>query len=104
MNDAWVPDACTLPTVEQPVRVAEFDDLFADALNGTRTTSTSRRVEFAPDTAARVRDLTDRESQCCSFFDFRVRPESDRVVLDIGVPASRTPVLDAIEGRLRVEP
>ena len=26
---SWVPEACTLPTVEQPVRVAEFDELFA---------------------------------------------------------------------------
>ena len=33
---AWVPEACTLPTVEQPVRVAEFDELFAtlDAMQG----------------------------------------------------------------------
>jgi hypothetical protein len=30
----WVPEACTLPTVEQPLRVAEFDDLFATALRG----------------------------------------------------------------------
>ena len=26
--DDWAPDACTLPTVERPLRVAEFDDLF----------------------------------------------------------------------------
>ena len=25
----WVPQACTLPTVQQPLRVAEFDGLFA---------------------------------------------------------------------------
>jgi hypothetical protein len=24
-----VPDACTLPAVERPLRLAEFDDLFA---------------------------------------------------------------------------
>jgi hypothetical protein len=28
----WVPEACTLPTVDQPLRAAEFDDLFATAL------------------------------------------------------------------------
>jgi hypothetical protein len=28
----WVPEACTLPTVEQPLRVAEFDDVFAVAV------------------------------------------------------------------------
>ena len=26
--DDWAPDACTLPTAERPLRVAEFDDLF----------------------------------------------------------------------------
>ena len=37
----WVaPDACTLPTAERPLRVAEFDDLFANAAarwTGSRT-------------------------------------------------------------------
>ncbi|USX54893.1 hypothetical protein [Lentzea sp. HUAS12] len=27
--EAWVPDACTLPTADRPFRVAEFDDLLA---------------------------------------------------------------------------
>ena len=30
-DQAWVPEACTLPTVERPLRVAEFDYLFAHA-------------------------------------------------------------------------
>ncbi|MFD6394998.1 hypothetical protein [Nocardia sp. NPDC060259] len=30
----WVPDACTLPTVEQPIRVAEFDRFFAESVHG----------------------------------------------------------------------
>jgi hypothetical protein len=28
----WVPEACTLPTAERPLRLAEFDQLFATAL------------------------------------------------------------------------
>jgi hypothetical protein len=28
----WVPESCRLPTVEQPLRVAEFDELFASAV------------------------------------------------------------------------
>ncbi len=34
-ESGWVPDACTLPTVDQPLRVAEFDDLFARAAKRT---------------------------------------------------------------------
>jgi hypothetical protein len=30
--DDWAPDACTLPTPERPLRVAEFDDLFSHVL------------------------------------------------------------------------
>ncbi|WP_245718914.1 hypothetical protein [Micromonospora rhizosphaerae] len=33
-DDDWVPEACTLPTAERPLRVAEFDELFATALRG----------------------------------------------------------------------
>jgi hypothetical protein len=29
---AWVPDACSLPTVDRPLRLTEFDDLFAVAV------------------------------------------------------------------------
>ena len=32
IEPSWVPDACTLPTVEQPLRAKEFDDLFRDAV------------------------------------------------------------------------
>ncbi|MEH0929757.1 hypothetical protein [Micromonospora sp. CPCC 205558] len=28
----WVPDAGTLPSVQRPLRLAEFDDLFTTAL------------------------------------------------------------------------
>ena len=34
-NDpVWAPQACTLPTAKRPVRVAEFDELFATGLRG----------------------------------------------------------------------
>src|SRR5690606_9500009 len=29
---AWAPSACTLPTVERPLRVSEFDAFFAGAV------------------------------------------------------------------------
>ncbi|MFJ8509792.1 hypothetical protein [Streptomyces avermitilis] len=31
----WIPASCTLPATEQPLRVAEFDALFAERLTGT---------------------------------------------------------------------
>jgi hypothetical protein len=32
----WAPDACTLPTPERPLRVAEFDEFVAAVLQSTR--------------------------------------------------------------------
>ncbi|MGW7465285.1 hypothetical protein ACWGJT_11360 [Streptomyces xantholiticus] len=68
---AWVPDSCTLPTIEQPLRVAEFDALFAERLAGS---SRPDRLKLemvltgGPGVAEAVRDLVARESGCCSFF------------------------------------
>lgn len=96
----WVPDACTLPTVEQPLRVKEFADLFAaDLLVSTRISPTELRLELRAGCADRVRDLVAREAECCSFFAFAVHEKTDRVVLDIAVPDAHRRVLDAIARR-----
>ncbi|MBE1490368.1 hypothetical protein [Plantactinospora soyae] len=47
----WAPSACTLPTTEQPLRVAEFDALFTDAVQTVaRPAPTRLRLElvFSP--------------------------------------------------------
>lgn len=65
----WVPAACTLPTPEQPLRVAEFDALFA---------ASSRRVERLTPTHLRL-TLTPAD--------------------DIEVPMAQVAVLDALAAR-----
>jgi hypothetical protein len=99
---AWVPDACTLPTAEQPVRIAEFDALFATARRAERLTPTRLRVSLAgpPDLLATTEDLTERETRCCSFFAFTVTEDHPgTVVLDVEVPPAHTDVLDALSAR-----
>ncbi|WP_207128331.1 hypothetical protein [Actinocatenispora comari] len=98
----WVPDACTLPTVDQPLRLAEFDDVFAESGRSVeRSAETAVRVEFEPAStvAARLADLAMRESSCCSFFDFTLRMSDARLLLDVEVPAAHVPVLDALAAR-----
>jgi hypothetical protein len=100
MTAAWVPDACTLPTIEQPLRVKEFRELFAaELVSSQRLGPTRLRITLRPGCADRVRDLTVRESQCCSFFTFTIRDEAERVVLDVEVPAAQQQVLDALAAR-----
>jgi hypothetical protein len=100
---AWVPDACSLPTVDRPLRLTEFDDLFAVAVRRVEpVTPTHARLHLTGETglAATVRDLTARETECCSFFDFTVTPvtavEGETVILDVDVPAQYANVLDAL--------
>ncbi|WP_407560423.1 hypothetical protein [Streptomyces sp. 184] len=84
---AWVPRSCTLPTAERPLRVAEWDALFADGpVTLSRPEPLRLRLLLGPaegpgpgpgagpgpgsGPAERVRELAERESACCSFFTF----------------------------------
>ena len=98
----WVPSVCALPTVEQPLRLAEFDDLFRSAVHrATRTQGTRLDLVIAATSEASARDLADRESACCSFFQFSFAPTVDgKVVMGIGVPDHHVDVLDALHARV----
>jgi hypothetical protein len=101
VSDKWIPaDACTLPTAERPLRVAEFDTLFATALRAVERPAPDRlRLELDAAAAASARQLVARETRCCSFFDFRFTAADDRLLLDVRVPASRIDVLDGLARR-----
>ncbi|QLQ35600.1 hypothetical protein [Micromonospora robiginosa] len=102
----WAPDACTLPTADRPLRLAEFDGLFHDAVRRIDRVSTRHlrlRLDGAAEPAAR--DLIVRESACCSFFTFHLtRAAGDVLMLDIRVPPARVDVLDALAERATPAP
>jgi len=95
----WAPDACTLPTTERPLRVAEFNELFTAARRAERPQATRLDVVLPREVEAAGRDLARRESECCSFFAFEFESVGDDVVLHISVPPSQVEVLDALEAR-----
>lgn len=97
------PQACTLPTAEQPLRLAEFTELFRHTVRVEPVTPTSAWIHLSgPDgLAGQVRDLARRESECCSFFRFTVTEDGERVVLGVEVPPERADVLAAL---LRLAP
>ncbi|MEJ8639067.1 hypothetical protein [Streptomyces sp. MS2.AVA.5] len=98
----WVPRSCTLPTAEQPLRVAEFDALFAERLSETSRPD-QLRLELVlaggEGVEETVRDLVGRESGCCSFFTFTVHPGPERIRLDVEVDGAHETVLDALQER-----
>ncbi|MEV6845180.1 hypothetical protein [Actinoplanes sp. NPDC051411] len=97
---AWVPESCTLPTAGRPLRLAAFDDLFATSLRGQQKLSaTLLRWDLDPAAEATARELTSRESRCCSFFTFTFHPDGEALWLDVEVPAEHRDVLDALGER-----
>uniref|UniRef100_UPI003F495028 hypothetical protein n=1 Tax=Nonomuraea bangladeshensis TaxID=404385 RepID=UPI003F495028 len=99
----WVPSACTLPTAEQPLRVAEFDALFAEAVQTVQRPERTRlRLElvFSPDNAARTAELATRENGCCSFFTFALTVAGGSLALEVTVPPEHVEVLDALTQRV----
>ncbi|MGO8769530.1 MAG: hypothetical protein ACLQIK_14005 [Mycobacterium sp.] len=98
----WTPGTCTLPTSEQPLRVAEFDDLFREcviAVDRADATSVWLTLDGGDEVAARVLELTARETECCSFFTFKLLPASDGQRLLVQVPPVQVGVLDALTTR-----
>ena len=100
-QNGWVPATCTLPTVERPIRAAEFDRLFATSATATRRAD-PRRLEVIvdPGAEAQARELAGRESSCCSFFSFDFTSTPQGVVLGVGVPSAYVEVLDAFAARV----
>ena len=100
LHESWVPTTCTLPTVEQPLRLQEFDRLLATALREqTRVSDTVLRWSLDRTREATARDLMARESTCCSFFMFDLTVTDTNLLVDVRVPSAQVPVLDALAAR-----
>lgn len=99
-RDAWIPEACTLPTADQPLRVAEFETFFTEHLQSiNRRSRTELRLSLDGHrtTEEEARELAARETACCGFFTFRINRSDGTVRLDIEVPAAHVCVLDGLE-------
>ena len=99
-SEVWVLQACTLPTVERPLRQAEFDGLFAAALTAQeRLSPTVLRWTLDPTVEPTARDLAERETACCSFFTFDFTVAGDTLQVEVQVPLAQVEVLDALAAR-----
>lgn len=102
MSELLVPDACTLPTAEQPVRLSEIDRLLSTAvLSVDRADPVQLRLLLEPDAAvaSRTADLIVRESACCSFFTFTLIASEGELTLEVSVAPAHVDVLDAMADR-----
>lgn len=102
--DSWAPEACTLPIRQRPLRLAEFDALFADDVTEVRRTAPDLALlELRPEpaVAARAADLSVRETGCCSFFEFSLVTTGGHLTLQVRTPPEHVAVLDALVERAR---
>ncbi len=103
MESLLTTDACTMPTAERPLRLAEFDALFATSVRSVRRHGNDVRLHLAGTEGLleRVRDLTARETACCSFFTFTIEGTDQHLTVDISVPPARQEILEALAERAR---
>ena len=96
-------DACTLPTTQRPLRLDEFDALFAESVRTVERTADTVRMHLTGATGlrGRVRDLAERETACCSFFTFLVDGHDGDLRLEISAPPERRDILIALAERAR---
>ena len=66
----------------------------------TRSGPTALELAIRGEDEVPARDLSERETDCCSFFTFDFDPSDDGLVMRIGVPRAHVDVLDAIQTRL----
>lgn len=96
---AWAPQACALPPSQLPLRVAEFDGLFAEAVRGVERVGPTRlrlELQASPQVAGRAAALVAAETECCSFFTFTLTATSGGLALEASVPTPHTGVLDGL--------
>jgi hypothetical protein len=101
-TDTWAPDACTLPTADRPVRLAQFDTLFDNDVTDVHRSAPDRALltlRTDPATAVRVADLCVRETACCSFFEFTLAATGGHLTLTVATPPEHRAVLDAFVKR-----
>ena len=89
-----------MPTVERPLRLVEFDALFARGLKAQeRLSPTVLRWSLDRGVESEARNLTAREMACCSFFTFGFTAVGAAVQVDVQVPPAQVKVLDELAAR-----
>jgi hypothetical protein len=98
VEDSWPP---TPARCQPPLRVAEFDALFAESVRGVERGGESVRLHLAGAAGLgdTVRDLAQRETACCSFFTFAIAGSDDELTFDISVPVEYRDILSALADR-----
>jgi hypothetical protein len=81
-----IPIACTLSASDYPSRIAEIAALSRETLRHVERRGLTLDLRYAPDAAARVRQLVAQERACCAFLQFELHEDGDEVRLLVTAP------------------
>jgi hypothetical protein len=90
------PIACTLVPGDYRDRLAWIAGLARDALRASERHDLVLELRYAPEAAARVREMVRREQVCCAFLTFDLRESPQEVRLVICAPEEARGALDTI--------
>jgi MerR family transcriptional regulator, copper efflux regulator len=93
-----IPIACSLTASEQADRSEEFATVLQRGLLGREEIPGGVRLHFRRSTGLRedLVELTEREKECCPFFDFRIDASDEEVVLEVIAPEEARPIVDLL--------
>jgi catechol 2,3-dioxygenase-like lactoylglutathione lyase family enzyme len=97
---------CTLSPSARDERSSEIGALLGPALVDVQRSEGAVRIALRdrPGLDAEVRDLIEKERQCCSFLEFSVDRAADILNVDISGPAEAADTLDAFAGIASLAP
>lgn len=103
MESLLTTGSCTLPTADRPLRLAEFEALFATAVDRVDRQGHIVRMHLSGSDGVveKVRHLAEREMSCCPFFAFTIAGTDQDLTVEISVPPAHQEVLDDLVQRLR---
>lgn len=90
------PIACTLGGGEYAERIRWIEALNRSSLRGHRQDGFVLVLEYAPEAAAQLGDLVERERRCCAFLAFHVDESARNVRLRIEAPPEVRESIDVI--------
>jgi hypothetical protein len=85
-NRDEAPIACSLQGGSHRKRLAWIAELARDGLRSLQRRDLRLELNYAPEVAARVREMVQKEQECCAFLDFELLENGDEVRLTITAP------------------
>ncbi len=80
------PIACTLSIGDYRQRLAEIAVLARDALRSHERDGLVLRLKYAATAVDRVKEMVDREQECCAFMNFKLQEEGEEILVTISAP------------------